>query len=96
VTEPFSELGERRREVNGRVSYLVKRSLGVLGKVGRMMERMDGLGVYWINMLPVRFYWAFERVALVLMVDFPQEGFEKQDPLPFVELQYPAVGCREK
>jgi hypothetical protein len=47
-------------------------------------------------MLLVRFYWAFERVALVLMVDFPQEGFEKQEPLPFVELQYPAVGCREK
>jgi hypothetical protein len=29
-------------------------------------------------------------------VDFPQEGFEKQDPLPFVELQYPAKGCRER
>jgi hypothetical protein len=30
------------------------------------------------------------------MIDFPQEGFEKQDPLPSVELQYPARGCRER
>lgn len=29
-------------------------------------------------------------------VDFPQEGFEKEEPLPFVELQYPAKGCKEK
>ena len=29
------------------------------------------------------------------MADFPQEGFEKE-ALPSVELQYPAIGCKER
>ena len=60
-----------------------------------MTSRRAELEVYWTNMLLVRP--ALMQIASRwLMPDFPQEGFEKQDPLPFVELQYPAKGCREK
>lgn len=39
-------------------------------------------------------YGPFLDISLLTLLDFPQEGFEV-DALPSVELQYPAVGCRE-
>lgn len=29
-------------------------------------------------------------------IDFPQDGFGVQEPLPSVDVLYPAIGCKEK
>jgi H3 lysine-79-specific histone-lysine N-methyltransferase len=34
--------------------------------------------------------------VVLIPIDFPQAGFENAEPLPSVELLYPASGCREK
>lgn len=49
--------------------------------------------------IPCELIFSLDRACIscmLILTDFPQDGFGNQEPLPSVELVYPSIGCKEQ